>query len=108
MISLENGYSIKAINIDEAEIMDNDQVVFELESSKYYLNSDPHYFAYHLQARAAVWLELVLQVVRDPGVTTSVGRERFRVVDRGLLHFLTIIIGLGIGFCCEAIAIGLK
>lgn len=108
MLSLENGYAIKPINTDETKIMNNDRLVLELESAKPYLSIDPHYLAYHLQARAAVWLELVLRVVRDPEVMSPAGRLRFQAVDRGLLQYLTIIIGLGIGVCCEAIAIGLK
>lgn len=108
MISLENGYAIKPINLDEAEIMNNDRLSHDLESAKPYLSVDAHYLAYHLQARAAVWLELVLRVVRDPEVMTLAGRQRFQAVDRGLLQYLTIIIGLGIGSCCEAIAIALK
>lgn len=108
MISLENGYAIKPINIDEAEIMDNDRLAHELESARAYLTIDPHYFAYHLQARAALWLELVLRVVRDPEAMSPAGRLRFQKVDRGLLQYLTIILGFGMGTCCEAIAIGLK
>ncbi|KAF3384150.1 hypothetical protein DPV78_012851 [Talaromyces pinophilus] len=108
MLSLENGYAIKPINTDETKIMNNDRLVLELESAKPYLSIDPHYLAYHLQARAAVWLELVLRVVRDPEVMSPAGRLRFQAVDRGLLQYLTIIIGLGIGVCCEAIAIGLN
>ena len=108
MISLENGYAIKPINIDEATMMNNDRLALELESAKSYLSIDAHYFAYNLQARSAVWLELVLRVVRDPEVMSPAGRLRFQVVDRGLLQYLTIIIGLGMGTCCEAIAIGLK
>lgn len=108
MISLENGYAIKPINIDEVEIMNNDNLAHQLESAKPYLSVDPHYFAYHLQARAAAWLELVLRIVRDSDVMTPAGRQRFQAIDRGLLQYLTIIIGLGIGTCCEAIAIALK
>ncbi|KAE8550225.1 hypothetical protein EYB25_006446 [Talaromyces marneffei] len=108
MISLENGYAIKPINIDEAELMNNDRLELELESAKSYLSIDSHYFAYHLQARAAIWLELVLRVVRDPNAITAAGRLRFQAVDRGLLRYLTIILGLGMGTCCEAIAIGLN
>lgn len=108
MLSLENGYAIKPINIDEAKIMNNARLALELESEKSSLRIDPHYFAYHLQARAAVWLESVLRVVRDPELMSPAGRLRFQAVDQGLLQYLTIIIGLGIGVCCEAIAIGLK
>lgn len=108
MISLENGYPIKPINFDESEIVNNDRLELESQSAKSYLSVDPHYLAYHLQARAAIWLELVLRVVRDPEVTSPAGRQRFQAVDRGLLRYLTLILGLGMGTCCEAIAIGLK
>uniref|UniRef100_A0A093V5K4 Uncharacterized protein n=1 Tax=Talaromyces marneffei PM1 TaxID=1077442 RepID=A0A093V5K4_TALMA len=100
--------TMNPINIDEAELMNNDRLELELESAKSYLSIDSHYFAYHLQARAAIWLELVLRVVRDPNAITAAGRLRFQAVDRGLLRYLTIILGLGMGTCCEAIAIGLN
>ncbi|EED15910.1 hypothetical protein TSTA_010280 [Talaromyces stipitatus ATCC 10500] len=108
MISLENGYDIKPLNISESEIMNNARLELDLQSGKSHLEVDPHYFAYHLQARAAVWLDLVLKVVRDPGLITPIGRSQFQAVDRGLLRFLTILLSLGMGACCEAIAIGLN
>ncbi|OKL58732.1 hypothetical protein UA08_06321 [Talaromyces atroroseus] len=110
MISLKSGLSIRPLIIDESEIMDNHRLKADIEYVKPQLILDQHYISFHLQARAAIWLDLVLGLVRSPVITTSTstGRLRFQAVDQGLLQFLSVLFGLGMGVCCEAISISLN
>jgi Fungal Zn(2)-Cys(6) binuclear cluster domain/Fungal specific transcription factor domain len=108
MISLKSGLTIRPLIINESEIMDNHCLRMEIEYVKPQLILDQHYVSFHLQARAAIWLDLVLDLVRSPVITTSSGRLRFEAVDQGLLQFLSVLFEFGMGVCCEAISISLK
>lgn len=109
MISLKSGLPIKPLILHEPEdIMKNSRLKLEIQSIIPELAVDKHYVSFHLQARAAIWLDVVLDLVRSPKITTPAGRVRFRTVDKELLQFLTILFELGVGACCEAIAIALK
>jgi hypothetical protein len=108
MISLKSGISIRPLAIYSPDSTENELLEQELQSALPQINLDKHYPCFYLQARAAVWLDRVLDIVRSPSTTTPEGRFRLQHLDRGLLGFLRLLVQLGMGSCCEAIAIGLK
>lgn len=108
MISLKSGILIKPLAIYNIETTENESLEEELRSMTSQISNDSHYACFYLQARAAIWLDRVLDTVRSPGTATPEGRILLHHLDRGLLVFLRILVQLGMGSCCEAIAIGLK
>jgi hypothetical protein len=108
MISLKSGIYIKPLALHSPELMENESLEEELRSIIPQINIDSHYPCFYLQARAAIWLDRVLDVMRSPSTATPEGRIRLQHLDRGLLVFLRLLVQLGMGTCCEAIAIGLK
>ncbi|CRG91993.1 hypothetical protein PISL3812_09047 [Talaromyces islandicus] len=108
MISLKSGISIKPLVIYSPDSTENELLEQELRSIIPQINIDSHYPCFYLQARAAIWLDRVLDMVRNPSTATPEGRVRLQHLDRGLLGFLRLLVQLGMGSCCEAIAIALK
>ncbi|PWY82111.1 hypothetical protein BO70DRAFT_259030, partial [Aspergillus heteromorphus CBS 117.55] len=107
MLSLKTNLPVRHLHIPP-QVMDNFTLEEEIRSLMPKVLLDPHYPSFYLQARAALWLDRVLQLVRSPTATSPEGRMRFQTLDRGLLHFLRILVQLGLGTCCEAISIGMK
>ncbi|OJJ44382.1 hypothetical protein ASPZODRAFT_135200 [Penicilliopsis zonata CBS 506.65] len=108
MISLKSGVPIRPLGISDSEVMEGVDVEAESRFIVSNIDLDPLYASFYLQARAATWLELVLDVTRSPQTRSSEGRLRFQNLDRGLLLFLMTLVQLGLGSCCEAIAISLS
>ncbi|PYI08382.1 hypothetical protein BO78DRAFT_416836 [Aspergillus sclerotiicarbonarius CBS 121057] len=108
MISLKSHLPIRQLHIQDPNAMNNALLEAELHTIIPKLAIDSHYPAFYLQARAAIWLDHVLEIVHSSPVISKEGRLHFQAVDRGLVHFLRILVQLGMGTCCEAIAIGLN
>ena len=108
MISLKGHLPIRYLHARDPEAMDNALLEAQLHTIIPKLAIDSHYPAFYLQARAAIWLDWVLEIVQSPVVASEESRLHFQAVDRGLVQFLRILVQLGLGTCCEAIAIGLK
>jgi hypothetical protein len=68
---------------------------------------DPLSLSFYLKARAANYLDQVLDLIRSPYPSSPEGRSLFQDLDRSLLYYLNCLIEYGIGSCCEAIAIGI-
>jgi hypothetical protein len=112
MISVKTGLPIKPLSITNdteiESIFNSDQLQVDIQSMLPRIAQDRHYAAFYLRARAAVWLDLVLEMVNHNHSSSIDGRMTFRKLDNGLIRFLGILVQLGMGSCCEAIAITLK
>ncbi|PWY93064.1 hypothetical protein BO94DRAFT_511988 [Aspergillus sclerotioniger CBS 115572] len=108
MISLTGRLPIRHLRTRDPGAMENASLEAELHTIMPKLAIDSHYPAFYLQAKAAIWLDRVLEIVQSPVVASEEGLSHFQAVDRGLVQFLRILVQLGMGTCCEAIAIALN
>lgn len=108
MISLKSGIYITPLAVYSPDWTENEFLEKELRDMVPQISLDIHYPCFYLQSRPAIWLDRVLDVVRSPSTSTPEGRIRLQNLDRGLLVFLRLLVQLGMGTCCEAIAIGLR
>ena len=100
MISLKNGAPIHRLHFRTRAEVDNFTLPSEL--------ADPSSISFYCEARSAVFLDQVLDLVRNPCNESSEKRLLFQAVDRNLLGFLKSLIEQCLGSCCEAVAIGLR
>ncbi|RAK98132.1 fungal specific transcription factor domain-containing protein [Aspergillus ibericus CBS 121593] len=94
MISLKSHLPIRHLHMQDPKVMDNKLLEAELHTIMPKLAIDSHYAAFYLPARAAIWSDCVLEIVQSPIVSSEESRLRFRIVDRGLVHFLRILVQL--------------
>ncbi|PLB54044.1 hypothetical protein P170DRAFT_397049 [Aspergillus steynii IBT 23096] len=108
MISLKCGFPIKPLQLGNPDIISNKHLDSEVQNTVASIISNPLHDYFFLQTRAAIWLDMVLEIVQSPSTMSPEGRLHFQLVDRNLLVFLQSLFRLGLGYCCEAIAISLS
>jgi hypothetical protein len=99
MISLKNGALIRPLNIETADTLD---VAASLE------NYDLISISFYCEARAANFLDQVLDLIRNGSTHSSKNQLTFQSLDRSLLMFLKSLIEQHLGTCCEAVIIGVR
>ncbi|KAI9034863.1 uncharacterized protein KD926_005185 [Aspergillus affinis] len=108
MISLKSGFPTRPLQLCNMDILDNRDIDSEVQEIIRNVVSNPLYDHFVLQTRAAIWLDVVLELVQSSSTMSPEGRLHFQLVDRSLLVFLQSLVHLGLGYCCEAIAISLS
>jgi hypothetical protein len=96
MISLNNGALLRPLNIKTT-----DNVVPAMDLETY----DPSSISFYCEARAALFLDQVLDLIRSGTAISSKEQQLFQSLDHTLLEFLKSLIEQHLGACCEAVAI---
>jgi hypothetical protein len=100
MISLKNGAPIRRLSIMSEDKIGDTLFTLGLE--------DPSSIAFSSEARAAIFLDQVLDLIRSPTTNSPEGRLVFQAVDRSLLLFMKGLIEQYLGACCEAVSISIR
>lgn len=100
MISLKNGTPIRRLDVLPEDGMDDTFLALGLE--------DPRFIGFYCEARATIYLDQVLDLMRSSTTNSLEGRALFKAVDQALLRFMKGLIEQYLGDCCEAVSIGVR
>lgn len=110
MVSLKNDIPIRPLSITNPGAGLSDDGLLRLYSDN--VTSlhvqDPLSASFYLEAQAAVFLDRVLDLIQNTDTMSQGSRLSFQALDKSLLLFIRYLIQLGLGTCCEAVAITLR